>query len=99
MSSAYRDHLNRLLRGALLRALSEAPTEQGSDVLLHMWLANTPYRCGLANVTEQLRWLAGRGYVRLEAVGDMSFATITQRGIDVASGAEGDPDVQRERPR
>ena len=92
-------HLERGLRGALLRALSEAPAEAASDVLLQQVIAGTPWRSGLERVSQQLRWLGERGYVLVEDLGGRVFATITQRGLDLVNGLEADPDVARERPR
>lgn len=96
---SYIEHRARYIRSGILSMLATTPGEAGSDVLLHEALARTEFRAGLDTITVQLRWLGERRYVKLEELGDIVFATITQRGIDLVEGRESDPDVIRVRPR
>ena len=95
----YSEHMARPLRGAILQALASTPTEAASDVVLHSVLADGPHRAGLATIGQQLRWLAERGYLTLEEIRGVLFATVTDRGVDVAERREGDPGIRLGRPR
>jgi hypothetical protein len=97
--NAYREHMARSLRGALLHALAEAPAEAASTVVLHAVLAEGAYRAGMASIDEAVRWLAERRLVAVEEVGGALFATITEAGMDIVAGREGDPGIRRIRPR
>lgn len=97
--ASYSEHMARPLRGAILRTLAAAPAEAASDVVLHSVLADGPHRAGLVAIAEALRWLGGRGYLRLEEIDGVLFATITDRGVDVAERREGDPGIRLDRPR
>jgi len=95
----YTEHMARPLRGAILQTLAATPAEAASDVVLHSILATGPHRAGLATIGAQMRWLAERGYLALEDIGGVLFATVTERGVDVAERREGDPGIRLERPR
>lgn len=97
--NAYREHMARSLRGALLHALAQAPAEAASTIVLHAVLSEGAYRAGMAAIDEAVKWLAERRLVVIEDVGGAVFATITEAGMDIVEGREGDPGIRRIRPR
>jgi len=97
--SDYLTHLDRILRGAILTMLMQAPGERSSDVVLQRVMAGPPHNASLGRVSAQMRWLGERGYAEVQDVAGMLFAIITQRGVDLIEGRESDPEVERVRPR
>jgi Fe2+ or Zn2+ uptake regulation protein len=97
---SYQQHFARHLRLAVLRLLAEAPDYH----LNHSILTDAVSSFGLSATRDQVRtelaWLAEQGLVTNEDLrGMLIVATLTERGLDVASGRATVPGVQRPTPK
>ncbi|QDL55334.1 ArsR family transcriptional regulator [Rhodoferax aquaticus] len=84
--SEYANFLRADLRLVILRILSEMPGYRANSSIL----ANLLHQMGHATTRDQakteMRWLAEQGLLKLEEVGSVIVATLTERGQDVAEG-------------
>lgn len=96
----YKDFRAEDERLVILRGLQEdTGGYTANESILHDILATFGHRVGRDRVKTQLVWLAEQGLVKVttNAAGYM-IATLTSRGIDVATGAAATPGVKRPRP-
>lgn len=97
--SAFADLLTIDIRLVILRALAEDLNYSHNDSILHAVVRKFGHNVARDVIRTQLYWLQEQGLVTIEMVGDTSVATITQRGVDVATGAATVPGVKRPGPR
>lgn len=82
IADVWREHL----RLTILRLLKEAPGRQLNDSLI----TTTAHRLGIKATRDQVRtelhWLESQGAVRQEAIGELVVVSLTERGVEVATG-------------
>ena len=73
-------------RLTILRCLAEMPGSKANSAVLDITL--DAMGCGAARsvIEADLAWLHEQGLARVEAVGPVNVAILTQRGQDVANG-------------
>lgn len=94
----FADHLAADRRLVVLRLLEQAPDYRGNAYLLQTALGAFGHAVGMDRLATDLHWLQEQGLVKLEAVGSIAIATLTQRGLDVAAGRAIVPGVARPAP-
>ncbi|HAS63212.1 MAG TPA: hypothetical protein DCS35_11965 [Vibrio sp.] len=85
-------------RLVILRVLSESAGYTASDSNLDDSLDRWGHTVSRDVVVGEMYWLAEQQLVTLREMGSTQIATITQRGLDVASGQAIHPGVKRPRP-
>ena len=96
---SFSDLVTEDIRLVILRTLAETNGYSCNESIIHSILAKFGHKCSRDQVKTQLAWLREQGLVTLDEVVDIYVATITDRGIDVASGCATVPGVKRPRPR
>ena len=94
---AFNDLLDSDIRLALLQFLSEGGFSQNDSVLNDL-LKRTGRMVGGDKTRTELAWLREQGLVFLEEIYGTLVATISQRGLDVATGVATVPGVKRPGP-
>jgi hypothetical protein len=98
--NGYMDTLTADQRLVLLRLLEKAPGFRfNSSILRKLMGDKVGYIVPRDKVLTELSWLAEQGLVTLEEGIGCSIATLTSRGLDVATGAASVPGVDRPGPR
>ena len=90
--------LSEDVRLALLQFLSEGSYSQNESVLRDL-LKRTGRLLPTDKLRTELAWLREQGLVFIEDVYDTWVASISQRGLDVATGVAQVPGVKRPNPR
>ena len=96
------DTLAPAQRLVILRALMDQPEYTGVDSYLHGVLRGTGLPAYLSTVHALLDWLATQGLAEVhtvDAAAGPTIATLTQRGLEVATGTDRVDGVQRPSPR
>lgn len=96
---SFADTLRRHRRITILRTLAEAPSYGANESLISAVLDQFRVTSSRDQVRTELGWLADQGFVTNETIGDLLVTTITQDGLDVASGRRVHPDVEKPAPR
>ncbi len=86
------------VRAAALRLLADLPEYRANDVVIADAVRAIGHGCTNEQLRGHLVWLEEHRLVTLRALGDMSIATLTERGLDVAAGRASVPGVQRPHP-
>lgn len=95
----YSETLSRHRRLAILRYLEEAPDYSANSSILSDVLRGLGITSTHDMVLTDLHWLKEQGFATIEDMGSLAIATVTPRGVEVATGAALHPGVQRPRPR
>jgi len=85
-------------RLVLLRLLSAAPQYALNAFVLRPGLEAVGHAVSADQLATELAWLAEQGLVELEAVVNVTVASLTARGADVAAGRVVTPGVKRPEP-
>jgi Fe2+ or Zn2+ uptake regulation protein len=85
-------------RLTLLQALEHAAQYRASAALLHRYLEHVGQAVSADLLATELQWLAEQGLLELQAAPGGQVATLTTRGLDVATGTVVAPGVARPRP-
>jgi hypothetical protein len=85
------------IRMALLQFLSEGSYSQNESILQDL-LRRTGRMASADKVRTELSWLREQGLILTEDVYNTWVASITQRGLDVATGVASAPGVKRPGP-
>ncbi len=86
-------------RLSLLLVLAETPGYRANGFLLRDAIAEIyGHAASVDQVRTDLAWLAEQGLVTTHATGDVVMATMTARGVDVASGVAHVPGVKKPMP-
>ena len=85
-------------RLVILLALDSAAQYKANHFLLHRWCEQMGHSVSQDQVTSDLAWLCEQGLLTLEQAKDVTVATITQRGLDVANARTEVPGVSRPAP-
>lgn len=96
---SFADVLAEHTRLAILRLLEQAPGYAANDSILLSGLEAVGLRCTRDQVKVHVAWLGEQGLVTSETVSHLVVATLTTRGLDVASGRATVPGVKRPSPR
>lgn len=99
MMNDYTETLSRHRRLAILRYLEEAPDYSANSSILSDVLRGLGVTSTHDQVLGDLTWLKEQGLAMFEDLGALAIATITPRGVEVATGTALHPGVQRPRPR
>jgi hypothetical protein len=86
-------------RLVILKALSNAAQYRANAFLLRNFCDQVGHTVSADKLAGDLAWLSEAGLVTIEAPSpDVTVATLTPRGLDVADGRVDHPGVQRPRP-
>lgn len=85
-------------RLVLLRALAAAAQYRANALLLRRYCEHMGHVVGADRIEADLAWLADSGLVAVEREGGVTLATLSARGMDVASGSTIVPGVARPQP-
>jgi len=87
-------------RLVILRALEQDTSGySANESIIHAILGEFAHRVSRDRVRTQLAWLQEQGLLKVREVAGCQIATLTSRGIDVATGNIIVPGVKRPRPR
>ncbi len=97
----YGQTLRRHRRLAILRFLQASPTYTSNVSILTDVLNGSDIGIDTSRdqTATELGWLAEQGFVTLGGRPDFVVATATTRGVDIALGRAGHPEIQRPAPR
>jgi len=97
--SDFTEHLEKDRRLVILRALTEEPDYALNESTIQFLLKQYGHGVGRDRVRLDISWLSEQSLVTVEDLaGRMMVATITQRGVDVASGNSSNAGVKRPAP-
>ena len=85
-------------RLVLLRALQHAAQYRTNAFLLRRYCESVGHTVSADRLENDLAWLKEQGLIELQSPQGISVATLTTRGLDVATGATTAPGVQRLQP-
>jgi len=94
----YGDYLSRDRRLVILRILAGVQGYSTNSSILADLLEPRGHRPSRDQIHGDLAWLGEQALVTVEPVGSVHVATVTQRGLDVASGRAHCPGVKRPGP-
>lgn len=95
---AFEDLLVASIRLTILKALEQDCGFSHNESILHSIVVEFGHKCGRDKIRTELAWLKEQGLVTLKDVSGLFVATITDRGVDAATGNVTVPGVQRPRP-
>lgn len=93
--SDFQDQDRRLV---LLRALEHAAQYRANAYLLRRYCEAVGHTVSTDRLAADLAWLAEQGLLDLSEAQGVQVATLTARGLDVATGRAHVPGVQRPQP-
>lgn len=96
--TAFGDLVDEDRRLVMLRCLKEDPGYSLNESVLQAMLEALGHNVSRDRVRTDLGWLREQGLVTVQEVVSVQVATITDRGIDVATGKAVVPGVKRPRP-
>ena len=97
---SFADLMNQAERLVILRALAEdTGGYSANESIIHSILVEFAHRISRDKVKTQLSWLQEQGLVTLKETAGCLIATLTSRGLDVATGLITVPGVKRPRPK
>ena len=93
----FSDVITADIRLVILRFLMESDGDYrlNSSILHKLLDMKAGYTTPRDKMVTELNWLKEQGYITLEESGNIYIATLTQRGLDVASGSARVPGVAR----
>ena len=98
--SVFANIMNEDERLVILRALAEDTAGySANESILHSILVEFAHKVSRDRVRTQLNWLQEQGLVTLKEIAGCLIATLTARGVDVATGLAIVPGVKRPRPK
>lgn len=98
----FSDVITADMRLVILRFLMESDGDYrlNSSILHKLLDLKAGYATPRDKVVTELHWLKEQGYIELEEAGNIYIATLTQRGLDVASGRGSKvPGIAKPNPR
>lgn len=93
--AAYQTEDRRL---TILRALESAAQYRANAMLLRRYCDHMGHVVSADKISADLAWLAEAELLTLERQPEITIATLTTRGLDVATGRAVHPGVQRPAP-
>lgn len=91
----FQTHDRRLV---LLKALEAAAQYRANAYLLRRYCDSLAHVVSADRIAQDLAWLAEQGLVSVTEVDGVTIATLTERGLDVATGRVKVPGVQAPQP-
>jgi hypothetical protein len=85
-------------RLVILRGLKSAAQYRANALLLKQYCAAVGHIVSSDRMVQDIAWLSEQGLVTVEQVEQLSVATLTARGLDVAEGNATVPGVKRPEP-
>jgi hypothetical protein len=85
-------------RLVILKGLEAAAQYRANLLLLRRYCDAVGHVVSSDRIAADMAWLAEQGLVELDATGPVHVATLTARGLDVATGRAEVPGVQRPQP-
>ena len=98
MTMSYAQFETEDRRLVLLRALEASAQYRANDLLLQRYCLAVGHTVSADRLRQDLAWLKEQGLMEVEQVQGVSVATLTTRGLDVATGRAQVPGVQRPQP-
>lgn len=98
MTLSYAEFEAQDRRLVLLRALEHAAHYRANALLLRRYCQAVGHVVSADRLAADLAWLSEQGLVDLVQAQDVTVATLTTRGLDVATGSANVPGVQRPQP-
>lgn len=95
---SYAKRVTEQQRLVLLQALAQDPDYRTNDLILATWLDETGMTLSADKLRTELTWLEEQGFVTLAALGTLTIATLTNRGLDIAQGKTSAAGIARPRP-
>ena len=96
---SYPEKMREAWRLELLKLLASLPGYEAGQYFLYTCMEEGELPPPSSDqVASELAWLSDQGLVSLRATRELSNASITQRGLDVAEGRARVPGVSRLRP-
>lgn len=96
--NAFADHLTHDRRLVLLKALENCAQYRANALLLRRYCDRLGHVVSSDRIEQDLAWLAEQGLLGVERAEGITVATITARGLDVATGRTTVPGVQQPQP-
>ncbi len=96
--NAFERLVNEDRRLVILRILTEDPGYRANAYVLRPALDAMGHTVSMDKLEGDLAWLSEQGLVRIERASDITVATLTQRGADVALGRASVPGIKRPEP-
>lgn len=98
---SFSDVITADIRLVILRFLMESDGDYrlNSSILHKLLNMKAGYTTPRDKMVTELFWLKEQGLIELEESGNIYIATLTQRGLDVASGSARVPGVARPGPK
>lgn len=85
-------------RLVLLRGLEAAAQYRANAYLLRRYAQSVGHSVSADRLEQDIAWLAEQSLLEVDKAGGVTVATLTTRGLDVATGAATVPGVARPRP-
>jgi hypothetical protein len=98
MSMSYAQFETEDRRLVVLRALEHAAQYRANALLLQRYCQAVGHTVSADRLQQDLAWLKEQTLVELEQVQGVAVATLTTRGLDVATGRAVVPGVHRPQP-
>lgn len=86
------------IRAAALRLLAELPEYRANDIVIADAVRAIGHGCTNDQVRGHLSWLEEQRLVTVATIGDLKVATLTERGLEIATGRAHIDGVQRPKP-
>lgn len=98
MTLSYAEYETQDRRLVLLRALQHAAQYRTNALLLRRYCAAVGHTVSADRLEQDLAWLREQGLADIDKAESITVATLTQRGLDVATGSAEAPGVARPAP-
>ncbi len=95
---SFADVMDQDRRLVVLKALQAAAGYRAAQFVLQRYVAQFGHAVSIDRVKTDLAWLFEQGLIKLETPDQVMVATLTQSGLDVASGLATVPGVSRPAP-
>jgi len=95
---SFSDYQTADRRLVLLKALENAVQYRANAYLLRRYCDSLGHVVSADRIEQDLAWLAEQSLIALEKAQGVSVATLTERGLDVATGRAKTPGVQQPAP-
>lgn len=95
----YAELVRQESRLVLLRILAEVPGYEANSSILQSALESFGLQLSRDLVHTELAWLAEQGLVATKSIATVQIATLTSRGMDVATGRAVVPGIKKPGPR
>ena len=97
-SNSFADHITEDRRLVLLRALENSAAYAANTFLLKKFCDRVGHTVSSDRIEQDVAWLAEQGLLVAEKGEGITVATLTVRGLDVATGRARVPGVQAPQP-